>query len=207
MPPLCLTPVCSFLFQVISHCIPQVPASSSTNNTQAASARVLRTLGVLLYTTIGGSVSNTGDQRVVATHDRGICCAFIRAECCSNAVGRELFLLSHTWSVDHAGIMYYLQTQARVTLQADALSTFVLQVDDLKEALQEMFKTAGVKGTPLLFLMTDGQIVNERFLIYINDILANGWISDLFPKVSTASPPKRQPMLSRQKYRCRAENN
>lgn len=63
-------------------------------------------------------------------------------------------------------------------------------MDDLKEALQEMFKTAGVKGTPLLFLMTDGQIVNERFLIYINDILANGWISDLFPKVSAVSPAK-----------------
>lgn len=62
---------------------------------------------------------------------------------------------------------------------------FVWKVDDLKEALQEMFKTAGVKGIPLLFLMTDGQIVNERFLIYINDILANGWISDLFPKVSS----------------------
>ncbi|CAB1116950.1 unnamed protein product [Ectocarpus sp. CCAP 1310/34] len=60
--------------------------------------------------------------------------------------------------------------------------TSKFKVDDLKEALQEMFKTAGVKGTPLLFLMTDGQIVNERFLIYINDILANGWISDLFPK-------------------------
>lgn len=60
-------------------------------------------------------------------------------------------------------------------------------MEDLKEALQEMFKTAGVKGTPLLFLMTDGQIVNERFLIYINDILANGWISDLFPKVSYRS--------------------
>lgn len=57
------------------------------------------------------------------------------------------------------------------------------QVEDLKEALQGMFKTAGVKGSPLLFLMTDGQIVNERFLIYINDILSNGWISDLFPKV------------------------
>lgn len=61
---------------------------------------------------------------------------------------------------------------------------FFVQVDDLKEALQEMFKTSGVKGNPLLFLMTDGQIVNERFLIYINDILANGWISDLFPKAS-----------------------
>lgn len=75
-------------------------------------------------------------------------------------------------------------------------------MDDLKEALQEMFKTAGVKGTPLLFLMTDGQIVNERFLIYINDILANGWISDLFPKVG-------QPMMSnltvgKYRGRCRA---
>eukprot|EP00903_Cladosiphon_okamuranus_P006208 g6103.t2 len=60
--------------------------------------------------------------------------------------------------------------------------TSKFKVDDLKEALQEMFKTSGAKGTPLLFLMTDGQIVNERFLIYINDILANGWISDLFAK-------------------------
>lgn len=49
-----------------------------------------------------------------------------------------------------------------------------------------MFRTAGVKGTPLMFLMTDGQIVNERFLIYINSILANGWISNLFAKVLTA---------------------
>ncbi|CAM9107555.1 unnamed protein product [Discosporangium mesarthrocarpum] len=56
------------------------------------------------------------------------------------------------------------------------------KVEDLKEALQEMFRTAGVKGVPLLFLMTDGQIVNDRFLIYINSILANGWISDLFAK-------------------------
>lgn len=60
-------------------------------------------------------------------------------------------------------------------------------MEDLKEALQEMFKTAGVKGIPLLFLMTDGQIVNERFLVYINDILANGWISDLFAKVRKCS--------------------
>lgn len=74
----------------------------------------------------------------------------------------------------------YQTTPRRVSTQPFSL----VQVDDLKEALQEMFKTSGVKGTPLLFLMTDGQIVNERFLIYINDILANGWISDLFPKVS-----------------------
>ncbi len=53
---------------------------------------------------------------------------------------------------------------------------------DFKEVLMEMFKVSGVKGVPIMFLMTDGQIVNDRFLIYINSILANGWISDLFTK-------------------------
>lgn len=45
-----------------------------------------------------------------------------------------------------------------------------------------MFKTAGVKGNPLMLLMTDGQIVDDHFLISINAILANGWVSDLFAK-------------------------
>ncbi|CAN0055637.1 unnamed protein product [Heterosigma akashiwo] len=56
------------------------------------------------------------------------------------------------------------------------------KVDDLKEALKEMFKAAGTKGIQLMWLMTDSQIVDDRFLIYINSILASGWISDLFPK-------------------------
>lgn len=56
------------------------------------------------------------------------------------------------------------------------------RVDDLLEAFREMFKQAGVKGIQILFLMTDTQVVDERFLIYINAILASGWISGLFPK-------------------------
>lgn len=56
------------------------------------------------------------------------------------------------------------------------------KVDDLREALQDMFKVSGVLGTPLVFLMTDSQIVNDKFLVYINDILSSGWIPDLFPK-------------------------
>eukprot|EP00981_Chlorochromonas_danica_P009567 scaffold2734_cov243-Ochromonas_danica.AAC.5 len=56
------------------------------------------------------------------------------------------------------------------------------RVDDLLEAFREMFKQAGVKGIPILFLMTDTQVVDERFLIYINAILSSGWISGLFPK-------------------------
>eukprot|EP00611_Tribonema_gayanum_P021674 TRINITY_DN4214_c0_g1_i1.p1 TRINITY_DN4214_c0_g1~~TRINITY_DN4214_c0_g1_i1.p1 ORF type:complete len:1693 (-),score=702.71 TRINITY_DN4214_c0_g1_i1:70-5124(-) len=60
--------------------------------------------------------------------------------------------------------------------------TASFKVEDLKEALREMFRTAGVKGNPLMLLMTDGQIVDDHFLISINAILANGWVSDLFAK-------------------------
>jgi dynein heavy chain len=54
--------------------------------------------------------------------------------------------------------------------------------DDLKEALQIMFKTAGIKGQGVLFLMTDAQVVNDKFLVYISNILSSGWIPGLFPK-------------------------
>ena len=56
------------------------------------------------------------------------------------------------------------------------------KVDDLKEALKDMYRLAGVKGVPLVFLITDSQIIDERFLIYINALLSSGWIPDLFPK-------------------------
>lgn len=39
---------------------------------------------------------------------------------------------------------------------------------------------AGNKDEGLIFLLTDSQITNERFLIYINDLLASGNIPDLF---------------------------
>jgi dynein heavy chain len=56
------------------------------------------------------------------------------------------------------------------------------KMEDLQEALQELFKQAGVKGQSIVWLLTDSQIVNEKFLVYINSILATGWISDLFAK-------------------------
>jgi len=55
-------------------------------------------------------------------------------------------------------------------------------VGDLKEALKEMYKTTGVKASGLVFLLTDSQIVNDKFLVYINDILSSGWIADLFER-------------------------
>ena len=39
---------------------------------------------------------------------------------------------------------------------------------------------AGVKGIATTFLMTDSQIVNDKFLVYVNGILTSGWIPDLF---------------------------
>lgn len=56
------------------------------------------------------------------------------------------------------------------------------KVDDLLESFREMFKLSGVKGIPIVFLMTDTQVVDDRFLIYINAILATNWISGLFAK-------------------------
>jgi len=69
---------------------------------------------------------------------------------------------------------------------ADLLSILVNQsygMDALKVDLQEFYKKAVVKpGTPQAFLMTDGQIADEKFLVFINDMLSSGVIPDLFSR-------------------------
>jgi dynein heavy chain len=34
----------------------------------------------------------------------------------------------------------------------------------------------------LLFILTDSQVTNDKFLVYINDMLSSGWIPELFAK-------------------------
>lgn len=53
-------------------------------------------------------------------------------------------------------------------------------IADLKDDLKAMYNKAGLKDEGVMFLLTDSQITNERFLIYINDLLASGNIPDLF---------------------------
>jgi dynein heavy chain, axonemal len=53
-------------------------------------------------------------------------------------------------------------------------------INDLKEDLKTMYNKAGLKDEGVMFLLTDSQITNERFLIFINDLLASGNIPDLF---------------------------
>merc|ERR1719191_1742687 len=63
------------------------------------------------------------------------------------------------------------------------LVTQTYGVPDLLIDLQEMYVKAAVKpGTPHAFLMTDGQIASERFLVYINDMLSSGNIPNLFTR-------------------------
>merc|ERR1719460_892646 len=54
-------------------------------------------------------------------------------------------------------------------------------MNDLKTDLQAMYSKAGVKDEGVMFLFTDSQIANEKFLVFFNDLLASGDIADLYP--------------------------
>ena len=53
-------------------------------------------------------------------------------------------------------------------------------IPDLKEDLGQMYLKTGVKNVPMMFLMTDAQVPDEKFLVLINDLLASGEIPELF---------------------------
>ena len=54
-------------------------------------------------------------------------------------------------------------------------------IADLKLDLAALYMKAGLKNVPTVFLMTDAQVSDEKFLVLINDLLASGEIPDLFP--------------------------
>lgn len=51
---------------------------------------------------------------------------------------------------------------------------------DLKTDINGLYMKAGVKNVPTMFLMTDSQVPDPKFLVLINDLLASGEIPDLF---------------------------
>uniref|UniRef100_A0A8C4GZ62 Dynein heavy chain 9, axonemal n=1 Tax=Dicentrarchus labrax TaxID=13489 RepID=A0A8C4GZ62_DICLA len=54
-------------------------------------------------------------------------------------------------------------------------------ITDLKTDLASLYIKAGVKNIGTVFLMTDAQVADEKFLVLVNDLLASGEIPDLFP--------------------------
>jgi len=53
-------------------------------------------------------------------------------------------------------------------------------INDLKTDLQDLYMKAGVKNIPMSFLLTDTQIGDDTWLVFINDLLNTGFIADLF---------------------------
>jgi len=53
-------------------------------------------------------------------------------------------------------------------------------MNDFKNDIVIYYFKAGIKDEGLLWLFTEGQITNERFLVYVNDLLASGEIADLY---------------------------
>nr|XP_006635186.1 PREDICTED: dynein heavy chain 9, axonemal isoform X1 [Lepisosteus oculatus] len=54
-------------------------------------------------------------------------------------------------------------------------------IPDLKNDLAAQYIKAGLKNVGTVFLMTDAQVADEKFLVLVNDLLASGEIPDLFP--------------------------
>jgi dynein heavy chain len=60
--------------------------------------------------------------------------------------------------------------------------TKTYSTNNLFEDIKVLFRTAGIKGTPVCFLFTDAEVKDEGFLEYINQILSTGEVSGLFAK-------------------------
>lgn len=51
---------------------------------------------------------------------------------------------------------------------------------DLKLEFGQLYLDCGMKNKKIVFILSDGQVVDERFLVLVNDYLASGEISGLF---------------------------
>lgn len=78
------------------------------------------------------------------------------------------------------------QSLARLSAFISSLEPFQVQlkstygIADLKADLAALYLKAGLKNMSIMFLMTDSQVADERFLVLINDMLASGQIPELF---------------------------
>ena len=54
-------------------------------------------------------------------------------------------------------------------------------ISELREHLKSLYNKAGVRpGIPVVFMLTDSVLIDEHFLVYVNDLLSSGYIPDLF---------------------------
>ena len=79
------------------------------------------------------------------------------------------------------------QSLTRLAASVSGLDVFQIQlrkgygVGDLRTDLGQLYIKAGLKNIGTVFMLTDTQVPDERFLVLINDLLASGEIPGLFP--------------------------
>ena len=79
------------------------------------------------------------------------------------------------------------QSLSRLAAYISGLETFQITlrkgyaIADLKLDIGQLYIKAGVKNIGTVFLMTDSQVAEEKFLVLVNDLLASGEIPGLFP--------------------------
>ena len=84
--------------------------------------------------------------------------------------------------------------QVHIVVMYGAMQVFQIAVTStygvtgVKENLLALYNKAGVKGNKVTFLITDNLIINERFLVFINDFLSTGFITDLCSPVGQDLP-------------------
>ena len=116
---------------------------------------------------------------------------------CTISLDFFLFCQSYIYVLFHGLFFFYTNKQQNTQTHKtqNKIATFICGyeirqlsvssrygVEDFKEELRQMYIAAGSKGIGLVFLLTDSHIVDEKFLIYVNDLLSNGYIPDLFPQ-------------------------
>ncbi|XP_049855418.1 dynein beta chain, ciliary-like [Schistocerca gregaria] len=78
------------------------------------------------------------------------------------------------------------QSLSRLSAFISSLEVFQIQlrkgyaINDMKSDLGNLYYKAGLKSVGIMFLMTDSQVAEEKFLVLVNDMLASGEIPELF---------------------------
>lgn len=79
------------------------------------------------------------------------------------------------------------QSLSRLAAYVAGCETFQIQVTteysvaDFKADILKIYQKCVIKSLRVMFLITDAHIVDERFLLYINEILTTGCIADIIP--------------------------
>ncbi|KAG5897762.1 hypothetical protein JTB14_019981 [Gonioctena quinquepunctata] len=79
------------------------------------------------------------------------------------------------------------QSLTRLAAFISSFDVFQIQLrkgytmNDMKTDIAALYLKAGLKSVGIVFLITDAQVPEEKFLVLINDMLASGEISDLLP--------------------------